>query len=90
MSLKSFQVTMTGGTDAVLPSGDLFCKFILFVDNAAANTTLGTAALCTIPCNTGGGNYYQGWSGPGLLNLAGWYCKGTNTQKLDVFYDAGD
>lgn len=89
MALKSFQVTLTGGVDPILPSGDIRARLFLFVNNAAHNMTTGTADLCTIAINAGG-NYYQNTAPAGFLNIAGWCVKGTAADKLDVFYDTGD
>jgi hypothetical protein len=89
MSLKSFQVTLTGGTDAIVPAGDIRARLFIFANNATHAMTIGTSTLCTIPLNAAG-NFYQNTAPAGFLNIAGWYVKGTAADKLDVIYDTGD
>lgn len=88
MAVKTFQVTLSGGVDAVVPAGNIWAIWYTFINNASHEIDLGDATLQPIHLAPGGTNY-QNRPSPTVSSLAGWCAKGTGGDKLDVIYDDG-
>lgn len=92
MAVATLQVTLGAGVTPIIPSGNIFFKWVIFQNNAAANMRLGDAnvtssrGLLLQPV----GSATPPYSVPVTGNLAKWFVIGTTAQVLDVIYDDGN
>ena len=89
MAVKSLRVTLSGATQVSATS--ILCRWICFVNNAAAVMYLSDATVATgqgITLQNGGSNFVPPLGDvSSASNLNQWYAKGTDTHVLDVVYD---
>jgi hypothetical protein len=91
MAVKTVQVTQSGLAKQVSPLGT-YARWIMFQNTAGAAMRLGdanvTASLGMSLAATGVPYFLQPMPDGLHYDLGQWYTIGTNTQLLDIVYDA--
>lgn len=94
MAVKTLQITQTGSAVAVSANAGTYARWVVFQNNAAAAARIGdgsvtaTRGYALAAANASPPLILQPMPNGAHYDLNQWSTIGTNTQLLDVIYDA--
>ncbi len=92
--IACFQVMLTASATPVIPSGNIFYKWVVFQNNSTHVMRIGDSSVSAtkgLSLAASGGAFYTPLIGSSAgFNLSGWNAFGTSGDVLDVCYDDGN